>query len=700
MNSFLLISLFLCLSLACSAKNLLVPKQFNQSGNAIEFVENKGQFKYSDGNSAEDVLFVANTDYGRLLVRKSGITFVVMERISEQSTSKHQDKMLDIARQPELQKFKTSSTEMIFAGANPEPKISAFEPLESYNNYYIADKAVTFVKIYKKIVIEKIYPSIDFVLYSDTARTLEYDFVVHAGGNPSQIALKFNNYNDIHQNAQQNLIIKNELATIEHVQPFSYQNSKNKPNAIQSSFTLDKNNCLRFNVGDYNPKEKLVIDPLIRVYGYGYGGRRFDEPYDIAVDSLGNTYTGGFTYSSDLFVTTNQYTMLGGCDGFIIKLDSLGNRVWSTYYGGSDGDWVNGIAVDKTGMIVVLGSASKNSKDLFTNVNQLKMNGYGDAFIAKFDPKGKLIWSTFFGWDSQDGGNKITIDDKNDIFVCGTIKDTIGSYKPLDIFVLKLSSGGLTEWATKYGGNGNDYANDLAIDKNGDVYISGTTYSNDLPELKETIGYKDNGDVYIAKFDKVGKLIWTRYYGTDMYEGSRSIAVDDSGFVFITGSSESSNLRTNRSDTHFHGEEGRGDIIVAKFSPDGDLIWGEYFGSPNSETGMHIALDKFNNIYVTGDATNYYPDSIGMIGNVYQKRVKRGDDAFVLMLNADGDYVWCTLLGGYYDDYGISICVDQKQNIFVTGKTLSRDMDITGVLSPKPKSSIWKIHLFSNWLIL
>ncbi len=208
MKLLLLISLFLCLSLACSAKDLLVPQQFNQSGNAIEFIENKGQFKYSDGNSAEDVLFVANTDYGRLMVRKSGVTFVVMERIFEQSTSKNRDKMLDITRQPELQKFKTSSTEMIFAGANPEPKISAFEPLESFNNYYIADKAVTFVKIYKKIVIENVYPSIDFVLYTDTARTLEYDFVVHAGGNPSQIAIKFNNYNDIHQDALQNLIIR------------------------------------------------------------------------------------------------------------------------------------------------------------------------------------------------------------------------------------------------------------------------------------------------------------------------------------------------------------------------------------------------------------------------------------------------------------------------------------------------------------
>lgn len=244
------------------------------------------------------------------------------------------------------------------------------------------------------------------------------------------------------------------------------------------------------------------------------GGSEYEDMPVIAVDGPGHAYVAGNTYSND-FPTVNAYlgeTDVWG-DGFLSKLSLDGTQlVYSTYLGGgSNGSYVYAVAVDAGGSAFVAGETY--SLD-FPMVNAIQgPSRYGDGFVTRFSPDGsELLYSTYLGGNDWDIVNGIAVDAGGSAYVCGHTSSTdfpirhasgTGDFWSMDAFVARISQeGGRLIYSTYLGGSSGDSASSIALDGNGNAYVTGWTYSMDFPvknPLKGQLAREWDGDAFITK---------------------------------------------------------------------------------------------------------------------------------------------------------------------------------------------------------
>jgi hypothetical protein len=166
-----------------------------------------------------------------------------------------------------------------------------------------------------------------------------------------------------------------------------------------------------------------------RLWATYYGGSGSDISHGVAVDTLGNVFIGGNTTSTDSIASGGFQNTFGGGnnDGFLAKFNTAGNRLWGTYYGGTDGDSGLGVATDLAGNIYLAGlttSASAIASGGFQNT----YGGipYADAFLARFNATGNLLCATYYGGTDTDAGNSISIDPSGNVFLAGAAASTAG----------------------------------------------------------------------------------------------------------------------------------------------------------------------------------------------------------------------------------------------------------------------------------
>jgi hypothetical protein len=260
------------------------------------------------------------------------------------------------------------------------------------------------------------------------------------------------------------------------------------------------------------------------VYSTYLGGSGLDWGEGIAVDSSGDAFVTGYTYSTD-FPTMNplQPNLGGGTDAFVAKINPVGSAlVYSTYLGGSGYDEGYGIAVDSAGNAYVTGDT--NSID-FPVVNPLKSTyagGGGDAFVAKLNPSGSvLVYSTYLGGSRYDHGSGIAVDSAGKAYVTGYTNSTdfptmnplqAGKHGGLDAFVAKLNptGGPALLYSTYLGGGLGDYGGGIAVGSAGDAYVTGYTGSSHFP-TKNPLQAVNAGvyDVFVSKIDMRGVTVTT-----------------------------------------------------------------------------------------------------------------------------------------------------------------------------------------------
>jgi len=295
-------------------------------------------------------------------------------------------------------------------------------------------------------------------------------------------------------------------------------------------------------------------DALVWSTYLGGSGTHGDIGYGIAVDDAGNAYVTGLATSTDFPVNSAIQASHGGgnWDGFVTRLNAAGNTLdWSTYLGGSVADVGWGIAVDGTGNAYVTGYT--NSGD-FPTKNALQSDNAGgslDVFVSKLGANGALGWSTYLGGSGQDSGNGIAVDSGGNVYVTGyTQSGNFPTHNPYDntlsgtknAFVSKLNaSGSSLAWSTYLGGDISDTGHDIAVDKSGNVYVTGETASTDFPTqdpFQSTWGGDLTGvqDVFISVFNASGSaLIWSTYLGRSYPDIGRGIAVGMDGNIYVTG---------------------------------------------------------------------------------------------------------------------------------------------------------------------
>jgi len=433
-----------------------------------------------------------------------------------------------------------------------------------------------------------------------------------------------------------------------------------------------------FNVPDYDKTRPLIIDPVL-VYSTYLGGSGNDWGYGIAVDSSGNAYVIGATDSTDFPTQNAfQRTYGGGIfDVFVTKLNSSGSLVYSTYLGGSGYDWGYGIAVDSSGNAYVTGLTF--STDFPTqNAFQRRFGGANDVFVTKLNSSGSLVYSTYLGGSDMDWGCGIAVDSSGNAYVTGwtwsadfptqnAFQRRFGGAN--DAFVTKLNSSGSLVYSTYLGGSRPDWGYGIAVDSSGNAYVTGRTLSTDFPTrnaFQRTFGGGGDFDAFVTKLNPSGSLVYSTYLGGSGGDRGHGIAVDSSGNAYVTGETYSTDFPTKNAFQRTFG--GEWDAFVTKLNPSGSLVYSTYLGGSGDDEGYGIAVDSSGNAYVTGltDSTDFPTTQ-----NAFQRTFI--GDAFVTKLNPSGSLVYSTYLGGSGMDWGRGIAVDSSGNAYVTGETYSPD---------------------------
>ncbi len=227
-----------------------------------------------------------------------------------------------------------------------------------------------------------------------------------------------------------------------------------------------------------------------------------------------------------------------------------------------------------------------------------------------------------------------------------------GVVTPISTPPLQLSSADKKNFVKQYGSTGDDKGNSVAIDNSGNVYITGFT-SNDLD------GNKNSGrlDIFLTKFSTDGKKIWTKQYGTRDTDKGNSVAIDSSGNIYITGYT-TGNLDGNR-----NRRKGEKDIFLTKFSTDGKKIWTKQYGTGFYDEGNSIAIDSSGNIFITGS-------TFGSLDG-RRNRDGRDPDVFLTKFNSNGTKFWTKQYGkNFSHDFGNSVTIDNSGAIYVAGHYL------------------------------
>jgi len=393
---------------------------------------------------------------------------------------------------------------------------------------------------------------------------------------------------------------------------------------------------------------KLSASGDSRVYCTYLGGRCSDYGAGIAVDGKGCAYVMGGTQSMD-FPTANPYdeSFNGYEDVFVTKLSSTGDSlVYSTYLGGSAEDvGRRGIAVDNNGCAYVTGY-TYSSNFPTANAYDGSYNGYDDVFATKFSAAGdSLIYSTYLGGNDHELGYDIAVDGKGYAYLTGWTQskdfpttsngyDTTHNGEP-DVFVIKLSiSGDSITFGTYLGGSAEDQGWGIAVDGEGCAYVTGYTYSTDFPTVNPYDGSWNGGfDVFLTKLSAAGdSLIYSTYLGGSNSDYGLAIAVDDEGFAYVTGLTQSIDFPTaNPYDGSYNGYE---DVFVTELSTSGNsLVYSTYLGGSSSDDrGYGIAVNGSGNAYVTGftestDFPTVNPYQSGFGGGGYDAIVAKFENA-------------------------------------------------------------------------
>jgi PKD repeat protein len=381
-----------------------------------------------------------------------------------------------------------------------------------------------------------------------------------------------------------------------------------------------------------------------RLWGTYYGGIGFTECRNISIDQIGNIYVCGRTnsFSSIATLGAHQPSFGGDHDAFIVKFNSSGQRIWGTYYGGTNMEFCHDVETDQNGNVFIIGHTESPSAIATFGAHQETFNGVYDAFIVKFNSLGQRLWGTYYGGNTNEWGISIATDKNGNVFGTGHTQSssniaTSGAHQPsfggdYDAFIVKFSSSGQRIWGTYYGGTGDDFGFGVATDHNGSVYLTGKTNSitgiATLGSHQTSHGVGEN--VFIVKFNSLGKRIWGTYYCGNKNDFGRCVAIDHNGNVYLAGGTNSSSGFSTL-DAYQKSFKGKTDAFVVKFNSSGQRIWGTYYGGSEHDYCNGIATGLNGNVYITG-----YTNSLFAIAtsSAHQSSSGGSEEAFVAKFSA------------------------------------------------------------------
>jgi len=651
----------------------------------LAFEENKGQVRTTAGAVAPDVRYRLTQGNTQLFLLENGIAYQFSrthypegyaELLADASHDNEKLAQLDAMR--EQVRLETFRMDMLLDGASTNVRITTEGRSSDYTQYYNHDALG--VHSYTKVTYHDIYPGIDWVVYT-TGKGMKYDFVVRPGVDPNMIRLRFEHHEELHVDADGDLIHGNRMGRFTEERPVSIQDGKEVP----TSFVLE-GNTLRFALDDYDPSRELTIDPDL-IWATYYGGSLGEEGYGCAVDASGNVYLSGHTKSTSGIASGGHQNTYGGgdWDAYLVKFDGDGVRLWATYYGGAGFD-VNGeCAVDGSGNVYLNGRTSSAS-GIAAVGHQNSFSGVYDAFLVKFDASGTRLWATYYGGSGYDSGTGCAVDGLGNVLLAGYTSSSTGIASgghqatlggDSDAFLVKFSSSGVRLWGTYYGGSAEDEGFDCAADAEGNAYLSGETLSASgiaFSGHQNTSG--GASDAFIVKFNPAGTRLWSTYYGGSELEGVGTCSTDAAGNVFLAGTTDSPTGISSGGYQNTYGGMGggagsfaTGDGFVVKFNSTGTRQWATYYGGPDDEYTLGCATDEAGNVYLRGQTGS----SSGIAFNGHQMSYAGAGDFYLAKFSETGTRLWATYYGGSSVEFigGRGVATGANEVVYLAGTTAS-----------------------------
>ena len=611
-----------------------------------------------------------------------------------------------------------------FEGANPDLILEQGAALPGVVNYVLGNDPAewrTGLHTFAGIQYRNLYPGIELA-YDGIEGLLKGTYTVEPDADPARIRWRYEGASDVRVDGQTRellITVADNGSVLAEQAPVAWQDKDGERVPVAVRYAVAAHGSVGFELGDYDRALPLVIDPTL-VYSTYLGGSSAEIDAGlgggIAVDSAGNAYVTGFTASTDFptaspFQSTcpiDQYLYCG--DAFVTKLAPDGQSlVYSTYLGGSGGDYAADIVVDDAGNAYIVGNTQ--SVD-FPTANAFQAGCAGtdtgcyDAFVTKLAANGQsIVYSTFLGGSSNyEAAYDLAVDGAGNAYVTGYTYSvdfpTANAIQPAcaldqygfcrDVFITKFAADGKSlVYSTFLGGNEiyEEVAFGIAVDDAGNAYVTGYTQSFDFPTanaLQSTCRPDPYQglcwDAFVTKLAADGQsLVYSTFLGGSIGDSAWAIAVDSAGSAYVTGNTGSTDFPTANAfqPACATGQGYCNDVFVTKLAADGQaLVYSTYLGgNMNGEGATGIAVDETGSAYVAGYTySTDFPTADPIQAYCPQDQYENCYDAFVTKLAPDGQgLVYSTYLGGSKGDHARDIAVDSPGNAYVMGATSSTD---------------------------
>ena len=691
------------------------------------FVENRGQLADPGGRPLRDAYFSFEAPGMRGYMTKWGLT-LFFYRLERDKVERAGDGHLRKERERESEKVAWERVDIELVGGCVERgRIRKGMPSVWGQNYYLGHcpQGILGVRGYGEVVVERVWPGVDWVLrYDERVGGVKQEFVVQGGYRWDGVRLRIWSRGGAEVSGGR-LRVRTEYGEFVEEGLVGYYGSERVGVRYRVLSERWEGEVKVVEVGyavsgvPEVGEKTLVIDPVLQ-WGTYFGGNDWDEARSVAVDGSGNVFVVGRTSSTSGFPLANpgggayfDNTYNGVSDVFIAKFSGSNlSLVWSTYFGGNHSDVAYSVAVDRSGNVFVVGYTHYGSGFPLANpaggayFDNTHNGGNYDAFIAKFSGSNlSLVWSTYFGGNYDDYISSVAVDGSGNVFVVGWTSSSSGF--PLanpgggayfdntynggwDVFIAKFSGSNLSlVWSTYFGGSDWDEATSVAVDGSGNVFVLGRTRSTSGFPLADPGGgaYFDdthNGgdyDAFIAKFSGSNlSLVWSTYFGGDDNDVATSVAVDGSGSVFVvgeTGSASGFPLADPGGGTYYDNTHNGGtDVFIAKFSGSNlGLVWSTYYEGISYDYAMGDRGIVAGAGFIAVGASTYSSDfavgnhSSPCSGGFYQGTQGGSLDLAILTFDLNGVPIWRTFYGGPdFEGVLVSVAV-YSTYLYVAGLT-------------------------------
>jgi len=366
-------------------------------------------------------------------------------------------------------------------------------------------------------------------------------------------------------------------------------------------------------------------------------------------------------------------------------------KEWAKNYGGTENDIITFVFQDKDGNYIFSGHSNSSDSDLTSN------NGSYDAWIAKANDTGKVLWSKNYGgsgdeviWHScatKDGGYILA--GSTDSYNGDVVNRHPGG---MEVWIIKVDENGNKEWQKTYGGSGDESACSIQQTKDGGYIFTGWASSNDGDLTSSHVGLPGgfSQDLWVVKIDSTGKLIWQKDLGGSNSDIGFSVLQSEDGNYIVAGYTAS-----NDGDIPMHyGNSGKWDAWVLKFNATGTLLWQKFYGGTQDDA-FNAIVQTPDKGYILAGATNSNDSDVS--GNHLNSSLSTTTDVWVAKIDSLGNLNWQKCYGGSGTETAVDIKQTQNGGYVLAASTTSVDGDVTGNHDPLGiKSDYWVVQLRSS----